>query len=290
MAEIIDGNKIAAEIIAELTNEVRSLRGTPCVAFIRVGDDPASISYVRKKDKTAAEIGIKSRLHVFPETVTQEELFTFIDQLNADKTVHGILVQAPLPSHIDETLTFRRIDAAKDVDGFHTVNLGKLCQEDRSGFVACTPQGIMELLERSNLSLEGKHVVILGRSLIVGKPFALLAVQKGPFANATVTICHSRTKNLPELVRQADVVVAAMGKPEFVTADMIKENAVVIDVGINRVADASRKSGYRLTGDVDFSAVSEKASHITPVPGGVGPMTVALLMKNTVKAYRQQSR
>ncbi|HLS29003.1 MAG TPA: bifunctional methylenetetrahydrofolate dehydrogenase/methenyltetrahydrofolate cyclohydrolase FolD [Opitutales bacterium] len=290
MAEIIDGNKIAAEIIAELTNEVRSLRGTPCVAFIRVGDDPASVSYVRKKDKTAAEIGIKSRLHVFPETVTQEELFTFIDQLNADNTVHGILVQAPLPSHIDETLTFRRIDAAKDVDGFHTVNLGKLCQEDRSGFVACTPQGIMELLERSNLSLEGKHVVILGRSLIVGKPFALLAVQKGPFANATVTICHSRTKNLPELVRQADVVVAAMGKPEFVTADMIKENAVVIDVGINRVADASRKSGYRLTGDVDFSAVSEKASHITPVPGGVGPMTVALLMKNTVKAYRQQSR
>ena len=229
-------------------------------------------------------------LHVFPETVTQEVLFTFIDQLNADNTVHGILVQAPLPSHIDETLTFRRIDAAKDVDGFHTVNLGKLCQEDRSGFVACTPQGIMELLERSNLSLEGKHVVILGRSLIVGKPFALLAVQKGPFANATVTICHSRTKNLPELVRQADVVVAAMGKPEFVTADMIKENAVVIDVGINRVADASRKSGYRLTGDVDFSAVSEKASHITPVPGGVGPMTVALLMKNTVKAYRQQSR
>lgn len=289
MAELIDGNKIAAEIIAGLTNEVRNLPGTPCVAFIRVGEDPASVSYVRKKDQTAAAIGIESRLHVFPESVTQEELFSFIDQLNADENVHGILVQAPLPPHIDETLAFRRIDATKDVDGFHTLNLGKLCQEDPTGFVACTPQGVMELLERSHLPLDGKHVVILGRSLIVGKPFALLAMQKKPFANATVTVCHSRTKNLPDLVRQADVVVAAMGKPEFVTADMIKPGAVVIDVGINRVPDASRKSGYRLTGDVDFPAVSEKASHITPVPGGVGPMTVALLMKNTVKAYRQQT-
>jgi methylenetetrahydrofolate dehydrogenase (NADP+) / methenyltetrahydrofolate cyclohydrolase len=176
----------------------------------------------------------------------------------------------------------------KDVDGFHTVNLGKLCQEDGSGFTACTPQGVMELLARTGISLEGKHVAVIGRSLIVGKPFALLAMQKNQWANATVTVCHSRTPNLVEMVRQADVVVAAIGKPEFVTADMVKPGAVVIDVGINRVTDPSRKSGYRLTGDVHFPSVSRVASHITPVPGGVGPMTVAILMKNTVKAFRQQ--
>lgn len=287
MATIIDGNQIAAEIVAELTQEVRSLEAPPCVAFVRVGDDPASVSYVKKKEKTAALIGIKSRLSVFPDSITQEELFSFIDELNADSSVHGILVQSPLPSHIDETAAFRRLLPEKDVDGFHTVNLGKLCQEDPSGFTACTPQGVMEILARSDISLSGKHVVVLGRSLIVGKPFALLAMQKNATANATVTVCHSRTANLPEIVRQADVIVAAIGKPEFVTADMVKPGAVVIDVGINRVSDSSRKRGYRLTGDVHFPSVSEVAGHITPVPGGVGPMTVALLMKNTIKAFHQ---
>lgn len=288
MSTIIDGNKIAGEIIAELTSEVAALAKRPCVAFVRVGEDPASVSYVRKKEKTAARIGIDSRLSVFPESITQEELFAFIDTLNQDPNVHGILVQSPLPSHIDETATFRRVSPEKDVDGFHTVNLGKLCQEDSDGFIACTPQGVMELLVRSGISLQGKHVVVLGRSLIVGKPLALLAVQKNPEANATVTICHSRTANLPDLARQADVIIAAIGKPEFVTADMVKPGAVVIDVGINRIPDTSRKSGYRLVGDVHFPSVSEVASHITPVPGGVGPMTVALLMRNTVKAFHQQ--
>ncbi len=288
MAEIIDGNKIAAQIIDELTEEVRHFDQKPCVAFIRVGEDPASVSYVNKKQKTAAKIGIDSRLSVFPSTISQEELFAFIDRQNADSAVHGILIQSPLPPHIDEIAAFRRVLPEKDVDGFHTVNLGKLCQEDDTGFTACTPQGVMELLSRSGISLNGKHVVVIGRSLIVGKPFALLAVQKGENANATVTICHSRTRDLPAMVRQADVVVAAIGKPEFVTADMVKPGAVVIDVGINRVADSTRKTGYRLTGDVHFPTVSEIASHITPVPGGVGPMTVAILMKNTVKAFRQQ--
>jgi methylenetetrahydrofolate dehydrogenase (NADP+) / methenyltetrahydrofolate cyclohydrolase len=290
MAEIIDGNKIAGEIIAELTTDVQALAATPCVAFIRVGDDPASVSYVNKKQKTAARIGIDSRLSVFPSSISQEELFAFIDQLNADRSIHGILVQSPLPPQIDEIAAFRRVAPEKDVDGFHSVNLGKLCQEDPTGFTACTPQGIMELLARSGISLNGKHVVVIGRSLIVGKPFALLAMQKCELANATVTVCHSRTRNLPELARQADVLVAAIGKAGFVTADMVKPGAVVIDVGVNRVSDPSRKTGYRLTGDVDFAAVSDVAGQITPVPGGVGPMTVAILMKNTVKAFRQSSQ
>lgn len=288
MSTIIDGNQIASEIILELTAEVAALSQPPCVAFVRVGDDPASISYVTKKQKTAAAIGIDSRLTLFPDSVSQEELFAFIDQLNQDPAVHGILIQSPLPSHIDETATFRQVLPEKDVDGFHTVNLGKLCQEDSTGFTACTPQGVMELLARSGISLEGKHVVVIGRSLIVGKPFALLAMQKNSAANATVTVCHSRTSQLSDLVRQADVIVAAIGKAHFVTADMIKPGAIVIDVGINRVPDASRKSGYRLVGDVDFAGASEVASFITPVPGGVGPLTVAVLMKNTVKAFQQQ--
>lgn len=288
MAIIIEGNRIAADIIAELTEEVRSLPGAPTVAFIRVGEDPASVSYVKKKQKTAAQIGIESRLSVLPETISQKELFALIDELNSDPSVNGILIQAPLPDHIDTTATFRRVLPEKDVDGFHTVNLGKLCQEDSTGFTACTPQGVMEILARHDISLSGKHVVVLGRSLIVGKPFALLAMQRTPMANATVTVCHSRTADLPGLVRQADVIVAAIGKPEFVTADMVKPGATVIDVGINRIPDATRKSGYRLVGDVAFSSVSDVAGHMTPVPGGVGPMTVALLMKNTVKAFRQQ--
>ncbi|MBP6865212.1 MAG: bifunctional methylenetetrahydrofolate dehydrogenase/methenyltetrahydrofolate cyclohydrolase FolD [Candidatus Didemnitutus sp.] len=286
--EIIDGNQVAATIIAELKAEVATFSGRkPCIALVRVGDDPASISYVKKKQATAAEIGMESRLFLPPVTITQAELCTLIDQLNADDTVDGILVQSPLPKGIEEVAVFRRIAAHKDVDGFHTLNLGKLAQEDETGFVACTPAGIMELLQRANVTLAGKHVVVLGRSLIVGKPAALLAVQRKQWANATVTICHSQTANLPALTRQADVLIAAIGKPEFVTADMVKPGVVVIDVGVNRVPDASRKTGYRLTGDVHFPTVSPLCSKITPVPGGVGPMTVAMLMKNTVKAYLQ---
>ncbi len=286
--EIIDGNQVATSIIAELKAEVAASTGRkPCIALVRVGDDPASVSYVKKKQASAAEIGIESRLILPPVTITQAELNQLIDDLNADATVDGILVQSPLPKGLDEVAVFRRIAAHKDVDGFHTLNLGKLAQEDETGFVACTPAGIMELLQRADVSLSGKHVVVLGRSLIVGKPAALLAVQRKKWANATVTICHSQTANLPAITRQADVLIAAIGKAEFVTADMVKPGVVVIDVGVNRVPDATKKIGYRLTGDVHFPTVSPLCSKITPVPGGVGPMTVAMLMKNTVKAWRQ---
>lgn len=285
--ELIDGNKIAAAIVAELTAEVSRLPGRkPCLALVRVGEDPASVSYVRKKEQTSAIIGIESRLVLPPVTITQPELFALIDELNSDATVDGILVQSPLPKGIDEVAVFRRIAAHKDVDGFHTTNLGKLAQEDESGFVACTPAGIMELLQRSGVNLAGKHVVVLGRSLIVGKPVALLALQKKAWANATVTVCHSQTSGLAALTRTADVLIAAIGRANFVTADMVRPGAVVIDVGVNRVPDPSKKSGFRLTGDVDFAQVAPLCAKITPVPGGVGPMTVAMLMRNTVKAHR----
>ncbi len=284
---LIDGNQVAATLIAELKAEVAALPGRkPCIALVRVGEDPASVSYVRKKEKTAAEIGVTSRIILPPVTISQAELFALLDELNADPGVDGILVQSPLPKHIDEVAVFRRVAPEKDVDGFNTLNLGKVAQEDDTGFVACTPAGIMELLARSGTDLKGKHVVVLGRSLIVGKPVALLALQKKAGANGTVTICHSATANLPALTRQADVLIAAIGRPEFVTADMVKPGAVVIDVGIHRVPDASKKTGYRLVGDVQFDAVAPLCSRITPVPGGVGPMTVAMLMHNTVKAFR----
>ncbi|MCH8473861.1 MAG: bifunctional methylenetetrahydrofolate dehydrogenase/methenyltetrahydrofolate cyclohydrolase FolD [Opitutales bacterium] len=287
--ELIHGNAIAEQIITELTKEVSSLSGPrPCVAFIRVGEDPASVSYVRKKEKTAAKIGIESRLYVFPATISQEKLFQEIDRLNEDPSVHGILIQAPLPSQIVEKEAFRRVRPEKDVDGFHTWNLGLLCQEEEEGFVACTPAGVIELLKRTGIVLRGKRLVVVGRSLIVGKPLALLGMAKGEFGDATVTVCHSRTPDLAGTVRQADIIVAAIGRANFITADMVKEGAVVIDVGINRIPDDSRKSGYRLVGDVDFENVSPRSSHITPVPGGVGPMTVAMLMKNTLKAYQRQ--
>jgi len=284
---LIDGNQIASTIVAELKTEIAAIAGRkPCIALVRVGEDPASVSYVKKKEKTAAEIGITSRVILPPITISQPELFALIDDLNADATVDGILVQSPLPKHIDEVATFRRVSAAKDVDGFNTLNLGKVAQEDPTAFVSCTPAGIMELLARSGVDLKGKHVVVLGRSLIVGKPVALLALQKKAGANGTVTICHSATADLPAITRQADVLIAAIGRAEFVTADMVKPGVVVIDVGINRVADPSKKTGYRLTGDVHFLSVAPLASQITPVPGGVGPMTVAMLMKNTLKAFR----
>jgi len=290
--ELIDGNAIAAALIAELKATVAALPGpgrAPCLALVRVGEDPASVSYVRKKEKTAAEIGVTSRIILPPITITQVELETLIDELNADASVDGILVQSPLPKHLDELAIFRRVAPSKDVDGFHTVNLGKVAQEDPTGFVACTPAGIMELLARSGVDLSGQHVVVLGRSLIVGKPVALLALQKKAGANATVTICHSGTRELPSITRQADVLIAAIGRAEFVTADMVKPGAVVIDVGINRIADPTKKIGYRLTGDVHFPSVSPLCSRITPVPGGVGPMTVAMLMYNTIKARRQNA-
>ena len=287
---LIDGNQIAARLVAELKTEVAALPGRkPCIALVRVGEDPASVSYVKKKEKTAAEIGITSRVILPPETISQAELFALIDSLNADPAVDGILVQSTMPKQIDERSVFRRISPAKDVDGLGTMNLGKVAQDDDSGFVSCTPAGVMELLARSGVDLKGKHVVVLGRSLLVGKPMALLALQKKTGANGTVTVCHSGTNNLAEFTRLADVLVAAIGRPEFVTADMVKPGAVVIDVGMNRVPDASKKSGYRLTGDVHFPTVSPLVSQITPVPGGVGPMTVAMLMKNTLKAYRLQS-
>ena len=284
--ELINGNEIASSIIEELRNKVSALKGgKPCVTFIRVGDDPASISYVRKKEKTAASIGIKSRLEVLPEKITQEELLEKITKLNLDDEVHGILVQAPLPSHIDETSIFNHVSPNKDVDGFNATNLGMLCQEQKDAFISCTPAGILELIKRKNIPTEGKHVVVLGRSLIVGKPAGMLFLRKGFPGNATVTFCHSRTPELYNFTKQADILVAAIGKAHFVSADMVKEGSVIIDVGINRIPDNSKKLGFRLVGDVDFENVAPIAKLITPVPGGVGPMTVAMLMSNTLQAY-----
>jgi len=288
--EVIDGNRIAAELVAELKSEVSAILGRkPCIALVRVGDDPASVSYVRKKGQTASEIGIESRVLLPPASIQQAALAALVDSLNADPGVDGVLVQSPLPSPLDERAVFGRIAPGKDVDGFNPVNLGKLAQGDESGFAACTPSGIMELLSRSGVDLAGRHVVVLGRSLIVGMPAALLALRKKAGANATVTVCHSATVDLASITRQADVLIAAIGRPEFVTAGMVKPGVVVIDVGVNRVADSTKKTGYRLVGDVDFKAVAPLASKISPVPGGVGPMTVAMLMRNTVKAFRLRS-
>jgi methylenetetrahydrofolate dehydrogenase (NADP+)/methenyltetrahydrofolate cyclohydrolase len=287
--EVIDGNRIAAAIIAELKAEVSAIQGRkPCIALVRVGDDPASVSYVKKKGQVAAEIGIESRILLPPVAIEQQALETLVGNLNTDPGVDGILIQSPLPDNLDERALFGRIAPEKDVDGFHPANLGKLVQGDETGFSPCTPAGIMELLERSLVDLEGKRVVVIGRSLIVGRPVALLALRNRAGANATVTVCHSRTADLASIARQADVLIAAIGRPEFVTADMVKPGAVVVDVGISRVADPSRKTGYRLVGDVHFPSVAPIASKITPVPGGVGPMTVAMLMKNTVKAFRHR--
>lgn len=285
MPEIIDGNATAKSIHEELAAKLKSISAprTPCVAFIRVGEDPASVSYVKKKGRVAGEIGIESRLYVLPESTQQDELNALIDKLNADDNVDAILIQAPLPKHLCERDTFNRVRPDKDVDGFSCGNLGLLCQEDARAFTACTPAGIMELLKRYNVATAGKNVVVLGRSIIVGKPMALLLMKKG--ADATVTVCHSKSENLKEICARADILIAAVGRPNTVTADMVKEGAVVIDVGINRIPCSTTKSGYRLVGDVDFENVAPKCSKITPVPGGVGPMTVAMLMVNTVRAF-----
>ncbi|MEX0324370.1 MAG: bifunctional 5,10-methylenetetrahydrofolate dehydrogenase/5,10-methenyltetrahydrofolate cyclohydrolase [Puniceicoccaceae bacterium] len=284
--ELLDGKKLSQEILGEIKEKVEQITGSkPCVTFIRVGEDPASVYYVNSKQKKAAMVGIESRLKTFPESITQDELISEINALNADEAVHGILVQSPLPDHMDEKTVFNAVAPGKDVDGFSTANLGRLVQEDPDAFVACTPAGIGEMVKRYNIETEGKHVVVLGRSLIVGKPAALLFMRKAKFANSTVTVCHSRTANLPQVTRQADILIAAIGRAEFVTEDMVKEGATVIDVGINRVDDPSSKKGYRIVGDVDFQNVSKKCNAISPVPGGVGLMTVALLMHNTYKAW-----
>lgn len=286
--EIIYGNEIASSVLRGLTDRISTFgEKKPCVTFIRVGDDPASISYLRKKEKTANEVGILSQLKVFPVEMSQEDLLSEIDKLNSDPEVHGILVQAPLPEHMDERTVFNRVHPSKDVDGFNATNLGKLCQEQEDAFISCTPAGIVEIIKRTGIETDGKHVVVLGRSLIVGKPAGMLFLRKGFPGNATVTFCHSRTANLKDFVKRADLIIAAIGKPLFVQADMVKEGAVIIDVGINRISDETKKSGYRLVGDVDFEKVAPKTSYITPVPGGVGPMTVAMLMSNTVKAFEQ---
>ena len=288
--KLIDGKKIASDILEEITAEVARLgQEKPCVTFVRVGDDPASISYLRNKERAAARTGIISEQKVFPESISEAELLGEIESLNANPSVHGILVQAPLPDHMDERAVFNSVLPEKDVDGFHTVNIGKLCQEDSTGFAACTPAGIIELLKRSGISTEGKNVVVLGRSLIVGKPVSLLLLNKGSFGNATPTICHSRTRDIGEVTRRADILVVAIGRGHFVTRDMLKPGGVVIDVGINRIKDLSRKSGYRLVGDVDFEEAVRVVSAITPVPGGVGPMTVAMLMQNTLKAFKNRT-
>ena len=286
--DLINGNEIAQSIIEELKIEVSQIQDKkPCVVFIRVGEDPASISYVSKKEKTAAKIGIESRLQLYPESITQEELLQEISLINEDTEVHGILVQAPLPNHIDERTIFNHVSPDKDVDGFNASNLGKLCQEQEDAFISCTPAGVIELIKRKNIPTEGKHVVVVGRSLIVGKPTGMLFLRKGFPGNATVTFCHSRTPDLENHTRRADILIAAIGKPQFVTKDMVKEGATVIDVGINRIEDSNKKSGFRLVGDVDFEQVAPKTQFITPVPGGVGPMTVAMLMKNTVQAFKR---
>lgn len=287
---IIDGRKISAEVNDETAQAVAELKEqhgvTPGLAVLRVGEDPASKIYVGMKVKKCEQLGIHSVLKVLPETITQEELLAQVNELNNDDKVHGILVQLPLPSHLNEDEVIDTIDPKKDVDCFHPTNVGKMLIGDQDGFFPCTPHGVQVLLERSNIDTTGKHAVVIGRSNIVGKPMAALLVQKAKGANATVTICHSRTPNISELTQQADIIVAAIGKPHFVTADMVKDGAVVVDVGINRVDDDTAARGYKLVGDVDYGNVAPKCSAITPVPGGVGPMTIAMLMKNTVKAAK----
>lgn len=282
---LIDGKSIAQKINAEsraATAELRAKGITPGLAVVLVGDDPASRAYVRSKDKMCLELGMHSVKHELPATTTQDELIAVVQQLNADPAIHGILVQSPPPKHIDERAVVETIDPRKDVDGFHPLNVAKLALGDGDGFVPCTPLGCQRLLLESGVETAGANIVVLGRSMIVGKPLALLLMQKGPGADATVTVAHSRTRNLAEVCRSADILIAAIGQPEFVKADMVREGAVVIDVGINRVEDASAPKGSKLVGDVAFAEVAPKCRAITPVPGGVGPMTIAMLMHNTI--------
>ena len=289
---LIDGRAIAQEVHAETESRVATLKLAgvePGLVFIRVGEDPASKVYVGMKERTAARLGIRSDTTVLPENTPETGLLELLGKLNADASVHGVLVQAPLPVHIDETNVFSAVSPAKDVDGFHPLNAGKLMLGEGGGFVPCTPDGVHELLIRSGVTIEGAEVVILGRGNIVGKPMAAILCQKAKYANATVTLCHSRSRDVAEHCRRADIIVAAMGVAGFVKANMVKPGATVIDVGVNRVDDPATEKGYRLVGDVDFAAVQPVAGKITPNPGGVGPMTIAMLMRNTVRAAEQQT-
>lgn len=288
MSNIIDGKAVAAAVLEECRKEVEELKAqgvTPGLAVVLVGEDPASQVYVGSKVRTCGDLGLHSEKIVLPTDATQEEVLAVVERLNADPAIHGILVQSPPPPHINEEEIVRAIDPAKDVDGFHPENVAKLALEDASGFVPCTPAGCMRLLKEAGVETKGANAVVIGRSMIVGKPMALLLMAKG--SDATVTVAHSRSKDLPGICRQADIIIAAVGRPEMVKADWVREGAVVIDVGINRVEDASRKSGYRLTGDVAYDEVAPKCAAITPVPGGVGPMTIAMLMKNTLISARR---
>jgi methylenetetrahydrofolate dehydrogenase (NADP+)/methenyltetrahydrofolate cyclohydrolase len=283
----IDGAAVAAKVMEETKARIAALakRGVrPGLAVVLVGDDPASRAYVRSKDRKAAELGLHSVKHELPADTTQATLLALVAELNADPAVHGILVQSPPPPQINEAEVVLAIDPRKDVDGFHPVNVAKLAMEDPTGFVPCTPLGCIRLLQEAGIETAGKSAVVVGRSMIVGKPMALLLMKRGPGGDATVTVAHSRTRNLAEVTRGADIVIAAIGRPHFLSAEHIREGAVVIDVGINRVDDPANPKGYRLVGDVDYDAVASKCAAITPVPGGVGPMTIAMLMANCVTA------
>lgn len=290
-AIILDGKQLAETMREEMKKEIASFQKerhvTPGLAVVLVGDDPASVSYVTGKRKACAHVGIYSREENHPATMSEESLLKLVKELNQDSQIHGILVQLPLPDHIDEKKILYAIDPAKDVDGFHPFNVGQMMIGEDT-FLPCTPHGIQQMLMRYKIETESKHVVIVGRSNLVGRPLANILLQKNPNANATVTVCHSKTKDIGYFTRQADIIIAAIGRPHAITADMVSDGAVVIDVGVTRVDDASRKRGYRLVGDVDFEAVSQKVSAITPVPGGVGPLTITMLLHNTIKAARRK--
>lgn len=287
-AVVIDGKQVAADVRAEVAKKVADLKTkgiTPCLAVILVGENPASVSYVTGKQKALAEVGMSDRSVKLPESTTEEELLKLIDQLNKDDSVHGILVQLPLPKHINEDKVIMAIDPSKDVDGFHPVSVGNL-MIGRPGFLPCTPHGIIVMLQKAGIETSGKYAVVIGRSNIVGKPVSILLARKD--VNCTVTMCHTGTKNMAEITRQADILVVASGHPHTLTKDMAKDGAVIIDVGVNRIPDSSKKSGFRLIGDCDFDDLKEKASFITPVPGGVGPMTIAMLMQNTLESAQNR--
>ena len=289
--ELIDGKAISALIKEEIKNEVAAMidngENTPHLVAVIIGEDPASMSYVRGKENACRQCGITSSVYKLPAATTQKELLDLIDFLNRDEEVDGMIVQLPVPEHINPDVVIDRIDPKKDVDGFHPVNLGRM-MTGLPAFLPATPYGIMTLLERSDVDISGRHVVVVGRSNIVGTPLSVLMSRKKKPGNATVTLCHSFTANMKELTRQADVLVAALGKPEFIKADMVKKDAVVIDVGIHRLEDDSQEKGYRMVGDVDFKEVSKVASKITPVPGGVGPMTIVSLLLNTLKSFKKE--
>jgi methylenetetrahydrofolate dehydrogenase (NADP+) / methenyltetrahydrofolate cyclohydrolase len=289
-ARVLDGVAIGKAIREEVAAEVARYKAKgrrPGLAAVLVGEDPASAVYVRSKGKACEEAGMHSVTIRLPADTPEAELLATVDRLNTDPEINGILVQLPLPKHINSEMVLRRIDPGKDVDGFHPVNVGKLVTGDKTAFRPATPYGVQQMLIRSGIETKGAHAVIVGRSNIVGRPMANLLIQQGPGGDATVTVCHSRTRDLPAVTRSADILIAAIGKPEFVTADMVRPGAVVIDVGINRVDDPSKPKGYRLAGDVAYEPVAKIASAITPVPGGVGPMTIAMLLQNTLQAMQQ---